>query len=252
MAASLPVSVLGMSSLSASAQPGTLYMVATPIGNLEDITLRAARILGEVDAVYAEDTRVSGKLLAHLGVKKPLRSYREALEGPALLRAIENVKGELAEGKSLAYVSDAGTPGISDPGSYLVRNVVAAGFTVVPLPGPSSLVTLLSAAGFAAQRPLFVGFLPKKKGHQTLMGKLRASLENETADAVVFMESPERIIKLMEELEAWSMPLQACLGRELSKLHEEFIRGTPAEVLQSLRTRPSIKGEIVLAIELAR
>ena len=229
---------------------GKLYMVATPIGNLGDITARAARILSEVDSVYAEDTRVSGKLLAHLNLHKPLRSYREALEGPALQRAIDRVIAEINEGKTIAYISDAGTPGISDPGSYLVRKVVEAGITVIPLPGPSSMVTLLSVAGFAAQRPLCVGFLPKKKGHQTLMAKLRSTLENETTDCLVFMESPERIVKLLEELFGWQLPLEVCLGREITKLHEELVRGELSQVLTIMRSRQSIKGEIVLAVQL--
>ena len=230
---------------------GILYIVATPIGNLEDITFRALYILKEVYFVYAEDTRVSGKLLAYYQISKPMRSYREAMGGPLLQRTIDEISQHLEEGQDIAYVSDAGTPGISDPGSYLVDNILSKGYQVVPIPGPSSMVTLLSGDGFPAQRPLMVGFLPKKKGHQTLMQKLKAVLLSETADSLVFMESPERLLKLLEELQKWQLPLIVGVGRELTKLFEEIKRGELDEVMAYFAGQRSIKGEIVLIVRLA-
>ncbi len=231
-------------------EPGTLYIVATPIGNMEDITLRALEVLKNVNVIYAEDTRVFQKLLVRYEFTKPLRSFREAASANQVERTIKEVCDHLYEGETVAYVSDAGTPGISDPGSFLVRKVVEAGFKVLPLPGPSSLTALLSASGFPVQRPLFVGFLPKKKGHQTLMKQLREVLVNETVDTLVFYESPERILKLLLELLEWGVELQVCLGRELTKMHEEIVRGSVGEVYEALKIRPSIKGEITLAIRL--
>jgi len=233
-----------------AADSGILYIVATPIGNLGDITMRALEILGSVDAVYAEDTRVTHKVLERYQISKPMFSYREAAGGNMVQRIIDQVISELQAGKNIAYCSDAGTPGVSDPGSYLVDKVREAGLTVVPIPGASSLPALLSVAGFVGLRPLFVGFLPKKKGHQTLMKKLKIALENETADSIVFFESPERILKLLEELAGWELPLQVCLGRELTKMHEEIMRGTTAELITILAKRPAIKGEIVLAVQI--
>ena len=230
--------------------PGTLSIVATPIGNLEDITLRALRILAEVDCIYAEDTRHSRKLCDRHGITTPLRSYREAAEPRLLQRTVEEVISALREGKSLACISDAGTPGVSDPGSYLVQQVLAAGFTVIPIPGVSALTALLSVSGLAISRPLFVGFLPKKKGHQTLLSRLHTSLKDRTCDAIVFYESPERIVKLLGELVAWGLPLQVCLGRELTKQFEEILRGPIEKVLVSLSTKSSVRGEITLIISL--
>lgn len=229
-------------------EPGTLYIVATPIGNLQDITLRALDVLRGVDAVYAEDTRVSTKLLSRYEIKKPLLSYREAAETSTVNRTITAIIDRLRKGESLAYVSDAGTPGVSDPGNYLVEKVAAAGLLVVPIPGSSALSTVVSVAGFPVARPLFVGFLPKKKGHQTLMGKLGRALAEDIADAVIFYESPERITKLLAELEGWGMPLRGCLARELTKMHEEILRGSLAELSAELGSRKAIKGEFVLLI----
>lgn len=231
---------------------GNLYIVATPIGNMGDLTLRAVETLQMVDMVYAEDTRVTGRLLQRYAVSKPQHSYREALGGSALQRVIEKLIAELAAGKNVAYVSDAGTPGISDPGNFLVSKVAAAGFRVIPIPGSSSLTALLSVAGFPAQRPLFVGFLPKKKGHETLMKKLHEALVSEVCDVIVIFESPERIRKLLEELLQWKVSLEVCLGRELTKLYEEVLRGEVQEVAAELASRKQIKGEIVLAVQLMK
>ncbi|MEI6478241.1 MAG: ribosomal RNA small subunit methyltransferase I [bacterium] len=226
----------------------TLYVVATPIGNLQDLTLRGLKVLGEVNHLYAEDTRVTQGMLQRHGIKRSVSSYREAADRGLLERIITDILFKLKQGESVAYVSDAGSPGVSDPGNYLVSRVVALGYSVVPIPGASALPAILSVAGFPSMRPLFVGFLPKKKGHQTLMGKLKGALESGVCDTVVFYESPERIVKLLGELMTWEMPLQVCLGRELTKLYEEIMRGTPEEVMSDLSKRATIKGEITLAI----
>ena len=231
-------------------EPGTLYIVATPIGNLADMTYRAVEVLSQVEAIYAEDTRVSGVLLKHYQIEAPLFSYREAAERNQVEKTIRQIIFSLYEGKSLAYISDAGTPGVSDPGSYLVQKVLGAGFSVTPIPGVSALATLLSVSGLVVQRPLFVGFLPKKKGHQTLMKSLKEGLSSGSYDGLVFYESPERIIKLLQELLEWTMPIMVCLGRELTKIYEEFLRGSVEEVLAILQKRPSIKGEITLIVTL--
>ena len=231
-------------------EPSTLYIVATPIGNLQDMTLRGLDVLRGVDAIYAEDTRVTGVLLNRYEIKKPMRSYREAADAGQVSRMIAEVIGRLRVGESVAYVSDAGTPGVSDPGNYLVEKVAEAGYSVVPIPGASALASIMSVAGYPVLRPLFVGFLPKKKGHQTLMGKLRDTLESEVADAVVFYESPERVVRLLHELSGWGMPLQVCVARELTKLHEEILRGPLPEVLGLLEKRPQLKGEFAILITL--
>jgi 16S rRNA (cytidine1402-2'-O)-methyltransferase len=229
-------------------EPGTLYIVATPIGNLGDITLRGLDILKNVDFTYAEDTRVTRKLFNKYEIKVPLRSYREAASPVQLARTVSEVVQLLTEGKTVAYVSDAGTPAISDPGSYLVQQVEDSGFRAVPVPGASALTGLLSVSGLPIQRPLFVGFLPKKKGHQTLMKQLLAVLGTGVADTIVLYESPERILKLLAELLEWKLPLVLCLGRELTKQHEEILRGSVEELTAELSSRQSIKGEITLLI----
>jgi 16S rRNA (cytidine1402-2'-O)-methyltransferase len=227
---------------------GILYIVATPIGNLGDMTLRGIETLKTVDIIYAEDTRVTRKLLDRFEIAGKLRSYREAASRYDVEKTIKEVLDLLAEGKDVAYTSDAGTPSVSDPGDYLVKQVGGAGFTVVPVPGASALAALLSVAGLGVQHPLFVGFLPKKKGHQTYMRHLQEALSNGVTDGLVFYESPERIVKLLEELSAWGMELQVCLGRELTKQFEEILRGPLPDILQNLTERKSIKGEIVLLV----
>lgn len=227
---------------------GTLYIVGTPIGNLRDITQRGVEILQGVDRIYAEDTRVSQKLLQRYEIQKPLFSYREAASRVLVEKTISELIFHLKSGQSVAYITDAGTPGLSDPGSFLVRKVWEAGIEICPIPGPSAMTGLLSVSGMAISRPLFVGFLPKKKGHQTLMKKLREGLVEETADALVFYESPERISKLLQELLVWNIPLLACLGRELTKVHEEIIRGDIKSLCDIIGSRQSIKGEITLIV----
>jgi len=226
----------------------TLYVVATPIGNLGDMTLRALETLKSVDVIFAEDTRVTHKLLDRYDIKQPLFSYREAAPRPQVEHTIKGIIDRLGKGESVAYVSDAGTPGVSDPGSFLVSRVVEAGFTVVPIPGASTVSTLMSISGLPITRLLFLGFLPKKKGHSTLMGKIKVGLTDEVYEGIMLYESPERIVKLLEEFLSWKQGLSVCLGRELTKMHEEVLRGSVEEVHAILKKRTSIKGEIALLV----
>ena len=219
---------------------GTLYIVATPIGNLEDITFRALRVLREVDWIACEDTRQTRKLLEHFGISKPMVSYHEHNESG---RATELV-GKLARGGSGALVSDAGTPLISDPGYRLVQAAIAARVPVVPIPGVSAAVSALSAAGLPTDAFRFCGFLPPKSSQR------RKTLElwkPETA-TLIFYETPHRILEALEDVAAVMGARPVVVARELTKLHEEFLRGTAAELHVELAARPSVKGEITLLI----
>jgi 16S rRNA (cytidine1402-2'-O)-methyltransferase len=219
---------------------GILYVVATPIGNLEDITYRAVRILGEVDLIACEDTRQTRKLLDRYGITKPLTSYHEHNEQA---RSDELIR-DLEAGKNIAIVSDAGTPLIADPGYRLVEKARAAGITVTPIPGASALLAAVSASGLPTDSFCFHGFLPPKQGQRRkLLEELRGS---DTTH--VFYEAPHRIIETIEDIAEVLGARPLVLGRELTKLHEEFLRGTPAELLAILRARASIKGEITLLI----
>ena len=214
-----------------------LYVVATPIGNLEDVSARALRVLGEVTAIAAEDTRVTARLLARHGIRKPLISYRAPVER----RGLPRVMSALDEG-DVALVSDAGTPAISDPGQALVTAAWAAGHKVAPIPGPSSVTAALSIAGYAGAGFTFLGYLPRKPGE---MRRLLAALENEERPAVAF-ESPFRIRKSLA-LVAEAMPERSVtLTRELTKVHEEVLRGTASEVLDALGDRT--RGEFTIVI----
>jgi 16S rRNA (cytidine1402-2'-O)-methyltransferase len=217
-----------------------LYILATPIGNLEDITLRALRILREVDWIACEDTRQTRKLLDHFGISKPAISYHEHNESA---RALELV-GKLEAGKSGALVSDAGTPLISDPGYRLVEAALAAGVVVVPIPGPSAVVTALSASGLATDAFRFCGFLPAKP---TQRRKMLDECKTETC-TVVFYETPHRILDALADITATMGARRVVVARELTKMHEEFLRGTAEEVWKNLASRPSVKGEITLMI----
>ncbi|MEK7509872.1 MAG: 16S rRNA (cytidine(1402)-2'-O)-methyltransferase [Patescibacteria group bacterium] len=221
---------------------GTLFIVATPIGNLEDITLRALRTLKEVDAIYAEDTRVTAKLLARYEIKKSV--FR--LDAEKEHKKAGEVIARLEKGEKVAYVSDAGTPGISDPGARLVAACRAAGFQAVTIPGPSALTSALSIAGIADDQFLFLGFLPHKKGRQTALKEIAG--EKRT---VVLYESPHRIEKLMGELDAVVPERQVTLARELTKIHEEVLKGTPSELRARLETDGSARGEFVVIVERA-
>jgi 16S rRNA (cytidine1402-2'-O)-methyltransferase len=221
--------------------PGILYLVATPIGNLEDITLRALRILREEVAVVAcEDTRQTQKLLHHFEIRKPAMACHEHNEHA---RAQEIV-GILQRGESVALVSDAGTPLISDPGYRVVAAVVAAGLPVVPLPGPSAALAALAASGLPTNEFRFIGFLPPK---QTARRKTLAALAAETATLILY-ESPHRILESLEDIETEMGARPMALARELTKIHEEFLRGSAAEIHAALNARDAIKGEITLVI----
>lgn len=219
---------------------GTLFIVATPIGNLEDITLRALRVLREVDTIACEDTRQTGKLLAHFGIQKPTVSYHEHNEAA---RTDELVK-KLAAGASVALVSDAGTPLVSDPGYRLVQAAIAAGVTVTPIPGPSAALTALSGAGLPTDSFRFCGFLPAKSSQRR---KLLEEFRAETC-TLIFYETPHRILDALEDVEAVMGTRPAVVARELTKLHEEFLRGTAKEIRAELAARPSVKGEITLLL----
>ena len=219
--------------------PGTLFVVATPIGNLEDITLRALRVLKEVDLVACEDTRRTRTLLTHFGIHVPVTSYFEhnkLSKGPAILKTLH-------EGKSVALVTDAGTPGISDPGFLLVRETREAGIPVVPVPGPSAVVTALSAAGIPADSFVFDGFLPVKPGKR--IHRLEA-LRN-LGMTIVCYESPHRALASLEAIGQVFGQVEIVVARELTKQFEEIVRGTPA-ALRERFAAGAVRGEFTLVI----
>jgi 16S rRNA (cytidine1402-2'-O)-methyltransferase len=217
----------------------TLYLVATPIGNLEDITLRALRVLRECDVVAAEDTRHSGQLLKHFQISKPLLSYFQFNEA----KRSEEIIERLRRGEKVALVTDAGSPGISDPGERVVKAAIAAGFRVEAVAGPCALVAALTASGLSAGEFHFTGFLPHKSGQR------RNKLESLKAVAatLVFYESPYRIEKLLGELIEVFPERDVVLARELTKKFEEFLRGKPAQLLEIAQKR-SLKGEFVVLV----
>ena len=218
---------------------GTLYLVATPIGNLEDITLRALRTLKECDLIAAEDTRRSGQLLRHFDISKPMVSYHKFSEA----RRSEQIIERLGQGQKVALVTDAGSPGISDPGERVVRAAIAAGFRVEAVPGPSALIAALTASGLPTDEFHFIGFLPHKSGQRR--NKLQSL--RDLSGTLVFYESPYRIQKLLGELTEHFSARQVVLARELTKRFEEFLRGTAGELLNLLNNR-SIKGEFVVLV----
>ena len=218
---------------------GKLFLVPTPIGNLEDITLRAVRVLGEVDAVVAEDTRTSGVLLKHLGISKPFIAFHIHNEHQVTERLVQR----LLSGEHFALVTDAGTPGISDPGFLLVRAAVQAGVAVETLPGPTAFVPALVNSGLPSDRFTFEGFLPVKKGRRTRIAEL--ATEPRT---MIFYESPHRIARTLAELAgAFGAERPASISRELTKLHEETLRGTLAELAAHFAANAP-KGEFVLCV----
>lgn len=219
--------------------PGTLYLVATPIGNLEDITLRALRVLKECDVVAAEDTRHSGQLLKHFGISKPLLSYFQFNEA----KRSEEIIERLQRGEKVALVTDAGSPGISDPGERVVKAALQAGLRVEAVPGACALIAALTASGLATDEFHFIGFLPHKTGQRR---KQLERLKNFPGTLALY-ESPYRIEKLLLELGEIFSERHIVLARELTKKFEEFLRGTPVELLELLRKR-SIKGEFVVLI----
>jgi 16S rRNA (cytidine1402-2'-O)-methyltransferase len=218
---------------------GTLYVVATPIGNLEDLTMRALRVLKEVGLIACEDTRRTRTLLTHFGIHVPVTSYFEhnkLAKGPAILRTLH-------EGTSVALVTDAGTPGISDPGFLLVREARAAGIPVVPVPGPSAVVTALSAAGIPADRFVFDGFLPVKPGKR--VHRLEALRDLEMT--IVCYESPHRVLASLEAIAQVFGQIEIVVARELTKQFEEILRGTPS-ALHERFAAGTVRGEFTLVI----
>ena len=218
---------------------GILYVVPTPVGNMEDITLRALRILKEADLILAEDTRTSGKLLKHYDIHNHLQSHHKFNEHGTSQAVVEKLKA----GQTIALISDAGTPGISDPGFYLVREAVAAGVEVQCLPGATALIPALVSSGLPDDRFCFEGFLPQKKGRQTRLESLR----DETR-TMVFYESPYRVLKTLQQFaEVFGDDRKVSCCREISKVHEESVRGTLAEVIAHFKeTEP--RGEFVIVV----
>lgn len=218
----------------------TLYLIATPIGNLGDLSPRAIEVLKQVDAIACEDTRTSGFLLHHFEIKKPLISFHSHNEHKRL-QALTDL---LDAGSDVALISDAGMPAISDPGFLAVRQAHQLAHTVIVIPGPSAAISALAASGLPSDRFCFEGFLPQKKGRKT-----RIQLLADETRTMIFFESPYRIVKLIDELSAVFGPDRlACFGRELTKKFEENRRGTLTELKLSLSQRPSIKGEFVLIV----
>jgi 16S rRNA (cytidine1402-2'-O)-methyltransferase len=219
--------------------PSTLYLVATPIGNLEDITLRALRVLRECDVVAAEDTRHSGQLLKHFDIAKPLLSYFQFNEA----KRSEEIIERLRRGEKIALVTDAGSPGISDPGERVVKAAIAAGFRVEAVPGSCALVAALTSSGLPTDEFHFIGFLPHKSGQR----KNKLESLKFIPGTLVFYESPFRIGKLLGELNEVFPERDVVLARELTKKFEEFLRGKPAALLEIAKQR-SLKGEFVVLV----
>ena len=219
---------------------GTLYVVATPVGNLEDITHRAVRILREVDAIACEDTRHTRHLLDHYGITKPLVSYHEHNEAARAAELVERLRG----GENIALVSDAGTPLVSDPGYRLVTLAIAGGISVAPVPGPSAVAAALSASGLPCDQFRFLGFLPAKASQRR---RLLESLREETATTICYA-APHRSVDSLADIVDVLGDRPAVVARELTKVHEEFLRGSAGELLRTLRERPAVKGEITLLI----
>ena len=216
-----------------------LYIVPTPIGNLEDITLRAIRVLQEVDFILAEDTRTSSVLLKHLNIDKPLRSHHKFNEHAT----VQTVAEAIAAGRNVALISDAGTPGISDPGFLLVRTCVEAGIDVETLPGATACIPALVQSGFPCDRFCFEGFLPQKKGRTKRLSELA-----EESRTIVFYESPFRVVKCLEQLaEVFGEQRHVAVSREITKKFEQTVRGTLAEVLAHFKSHPP-KGEFVIVL----
>ncbi len=219
---------------------GKLYIVPTPIGNLEDITLRALRILKEADLILAEDTRTSQKLLKHYDIRTPVISHHKFNEH----EQIDHISRRILSGENIALISDAGTPGISDPGFLLTRKCIESGIETECLPGATALIPALVNSGFPCDRFCFEGFLPQKKGRNKKLNALKE--ENKT---LILYESPHRIMKTVEQMmEVFGKERKICIAREISKIHEEYKRGSIEEICEYCQTNP-LKGEIVILIE---
>ena len=218
---------------------GTLYLVPTPVGNLEDITARALRVLREADLILAEDTRTSGNLLKHFDIKNAMLSYHKFNEH----KTVESIVERLLAGQTIAVISDAGTPGISDPGFLVAREAIKAGIEVVTLPGATAFVPALVSSGLPCDRFCFEGFLPQKKGRQS---RIKALADEERT--MVFYESPYRVVKLLEQLaEVFGGERRVSACREISKVHEESVRGTLTEVIAHFKEHEP-RGEFVVVV----
>ena len=224
-----------------SISPGTLWVCATPIGNLDDVSPRLLQTLREVAQICAEDTRHTGKLLARFEIKTPQTSVHQHTSLAKIAVLVER----LQNGESMALVTDAGTPGVSDPGPVLVQAAATAGVVVSPIPGPCALVAALSVSGFDAQRFSFLGFLPRKPG------KIRKTFvaAYERGETFIFYESPFRVAKTLEFLSEVAPDAQVCACREITKHFEETLRGTAQEIAENLRARREIKGEFVVVVQ---
>jgi 16S rRNA (cytidine1402-2'-O)-methyltransferase len=219
---------------------GILYIVATPIGNLEDMTLRAIETLKKVDLVACEDTRMTKKLLDHYEIKKPLTSYFQHSKAPKISQIMEALKS----GQNVALVTDAGTPGISDPGNKLVEAAIFENIAVMPIPGPSALTAIASVAGIDMQKFVFLGFPPHKKGRETFFKEVTA-----LKYPVVYYESPHRVIKNLELLKNLGPDKNIILGRELTKIFEEIVRGKVEDVLKYFQENSEkVKGEFTIIV----
>ena len=217
-----------------------LYIVPTPIGNLEDITLRAIRVLEECEVIFAEDTRVTQKLLKHLNIQKKVRPFHAHNEHKSLARTMETI----LQTDSAVIVSDAGTPGISDPGFLLIRECLAHNISLECLPGPAALIPAVVASGFPCDRFIFEGFLPHKKGRQSRLKEIA-----EEKRTTVLYESPHRLVKCLTQIvSVMGAERKICVARELTKVHEEYRRGTALEIKEHYEAKPP-KGEIVIIIE---
>ena len=227
--------------------PG-LYLVATPIGNLGDITLRALDVLKQVDRIACEDTRQTQKLLNHFSIATPTVSCHQHNERQRATELIDALKA----GGRIALVSDAGMPGISDPGTWLAAEAIAAGVTVIPIPGANAALSALVASGLSTSEFQFVGFLPEKSGarRSRLEDLAKEAAAQEAARTLIFYEAPHRILETLTDLESvWSAALQVVVARELTKIHEEFLRGSVADVRMELAARDRVRGEITLLVE---
>jgi 16S rRNA (cytidine1402-2'-O)-methyltransferase len=220
---------------------GCLYLVATPIGNLEDITLRALRVLKEVDLIACEDTRHTAKLLTHFGIATPRESYHEHNEEKRAAKLLEQLK----HGKSVALVSDAGMPLVSDPGYTLVAECVRERIPVIPIPGPSAVITAISASGLPSDSFFFGGFLPQKSAER----RRKIAELSGLPGTLILYEAPHRLLASLTDLAEILGARRACLARELTKIHEEWLRGTLPEILETMKSREAVRGEITLLID---
>jgi 16S rRNA (cytidine1402-2'-O)-methyltransferase len=220
---------------------GVLYLVATPVGNLEDITLRALRILREADLIACEDTRHTARLLARYGISTPRESYHQFNEVSRVPRLIQLLR----EGKNVALVSDSGTPLVSDPGYEIVSSCRKEGIQVIPVPGPSAVIAALIGSGLPAESFFFAGFLPSRGS----MRKRKLQRLAAIPATLVIFEAPHRLLSSLEDMASILGARRACIARELTKVHEEFLSGTLPELLADIQARPKIQGEITLVIE---